>query len=65
MPLAGIWAACQSQWSGSQNSELKVRTALLGTRDMVTSAGNIPNEEVRDRLGAADLFLFASTSETE
>ena len=50
---------------GSQESELKVRTSLLGIRDMVTFAGNIPNEEVRDYLAAADLFLFASTSETQ
>ncbi len=50
---------------GSQKTELKVRASLLGIRDMVTFAGNIPNEEVRDYLAAADLFLFASTSETQ
>ena len=42
-----------------------MRASLLGIRDMVTFAGNIPNEEVRDYLAAADLFLFASTSETQ
>ena len=50
---------------GSQKSELKVRAALLGIQDMVTFAGNIPNDEVRDYLAAADLFLFASKSETQ
>ena len=50
---------------GSQKSELKVRASLLGIQDMVTFAGNIPNDEVRDYLAAADLFLFASTSETQ
>lgn len=50
---------------GSQRSELKVRASLLGIQDMVTFAGNVPNSEVRDYLAAADLFLFASTSETQ
>lgn len=50
---------------GSQKSELKVRASLLGIQDMVTFAGNIKNDEVRDYLEAADLFLFASTSETQ
>ena len=50
---------------GSQKSELKVRTSLLGIQDMVTFAGNVQNGEVRDYLAAADLFLFASTSETQ
>lgn len=50
---------------GSQKSELKVRTSLLGIQDMVTFAGNVPNGEVRDYLAAADIFLFASTSETQ
>ena len=50
---------------GSQRSELKVRASLLGIQDMVTFLGNVPNEEVKDYLNAADLFLFASTSETQ
>ena len=50
---------------GSQKSELKVRASFLGIQGMVTFAGNIPNDEVRDYLAAADLFLFASTSETQ
>lgn len=50
---------------GSQKSELKVRASLLGIQDMVTFLGNIPNREVRDYLRAADLFLFASRSETQ
>lgn len=50
---------------GSQKAELKVKASLLGIQDMVTFIGNVPNEEVKDYLGAADLFLFASTSETQ
>lgn len=50
---------------GSQKSELKVRASLLGIQDIITFAGNVPNSEVRDYLAAADLFLFASTSETQ
>ncbi len=50
---------------GSQKAELKVRASLLGIQDIVTFVGNIPNEEVKDYLNAADLFMFASTSETQ
>lgn len=50
---------------GSQKAELKVRASILGIRDMVTFVGNVPNAQVRDYLEAADLFLFASTSETQ
>ena len=50
---------------GSRKAELKVKASLLGIQDMVTFAGNVPNEEVKDYLSAADLFLFASTSETQ
>ncbi len=50
---------------GSQKSELKVRASFLGVQDLVTFAGNVPNGEVKHYLAAADLFLFASTSETQ
>ena len=50
---------------GSQKSQLKVGTSILGIQDMVTFAGNIPNDQVKDYLSAADLFLFASKSETQ
>ena len=50
---------------GSQKAELKVRASILGIRDKVTFAGNIPNDQVKDYLNAADLFLFASKSETQ
>lgn len=50
---------------GSQKSELKTRAAILGVQDMITFAGSIPNEQVKDYLNAADLFLFASRSETQ
>ena len=47
---------------GSQKAELKVRASILGIRDKVTFVGNIPNDQVKDYLNAADLFLFASKS---
>lgn len=50
---------------GSRESELKVRASILGIRDKVTFMGNVPNDEVKDYLNAADLFLFASRSETQ
>ena len=50
---------------GSQKAELKVTASILGIQDMVTFLGNIPNNQVKDYLGAADLFLFASKSETQ
>ena len=50
---------------GSQRSELKVRAAILGIQDVVTFVGNVQNDQVKDYLAAADLFLFASKSETQ
>ena len=50
---------------GSQMGELKVRASILGIRDKVTFMGNVPNAQVKDYLNAADLFLFASRSETQ
>lgn len=50
---------------GSRRSELKVRASILGIQDVVTFVGNVPNDQVKDYLGAADLFLFASKSETQ
>ena len=50
---------------GRQKSELKVRASILGIRDVVTFAGSVPNAEVRDYMRAADVFLFASRSETQ
>lgn len=50
---------------GSQKAELKVRASILGIQDMVTFAGNVPNDQVKDYLNASDLFLFASKSETQ
>ena len=48
-----------------QKAELKVRASILGIQDKVTFVGNIPNDQVKDYLNAADLFLFASRSETQ
>ena len=42
-----------------------MRASFLGVQDLVTFAGNVPNGEVKHYLAAADLFLFASTSETQ
>lgn len=50
---------------GSQKAELKVRVSILGIQDAVTFVGNVPNDQMKDYLGAADLFLFASKSETQ
>ncbi|WP_072523788.1 glycosyltransferase [Clostridium sp. Marseille-P3244] len=50
---------------GSQKSELKTRASILGVQDMITFVGSIPNESVKDYLYSADLFLFASKSETQ
>lgn len=50
---------------GSQQAELKVRASILGIRDKVTFLGNVPNNDVKNYLKAADLFLFASRSETQ
>lgn len=50
---------------GSRRLELKVRASILGIQDVVTFVGNVPNDQVKDYLGAADLFLFASKSETQ
>ena len=38
---------------------------MLGIQDLITFVGNVPNGEVKDYLAAADLFLFASKSETQ
>lgn len=50
---------------GSQKRELKTKAALLGISDLVTFAGNVQNEDVKHYVHAADLFLFASKSETQ
>ena len=53
------------KWFCSQMGELKVRASILGIRDKVTFMGNVPNAQVKDYLNAADIFLFASRSETQ
>ncbi len=50
---------------GSQKGELKAKASILGISDVVTFLGSVPNGQVKDYLGAADLFLFASKSETQ
>ena len=50
---------------GSQKGELKTKAALLGIGNLVTFVGNVKNEDVKHYVHAADLFLFASKSETQ
>ncbi len=46
-----------------ESLETQVRNLDLSTR--VSFAGAIPHENVRDYYGAADLFIFSSTTETQ
>ena len=50
---------------GSRKAQLKAGAAVLGIQDLITFVGNVPHGEVKDYLAAADLFLFASKSETQ
>ena len=50
---------------GSQKQVMQKKVEKLGLQEEVLFTGNIPNEEIKDYLGASDLFLFASRSETQ
>lgn len=50
---------------GDNRPNLEVLAVDLGIGDQVEFAGKIPFEAVIDYLGAADLFCFASTTETQ
>ena len=50
---------------GSQKQGMQKKVEKLGLQEEVLFTGNIPNEEIKDYLGASDLFLFASRSETQ
>ncbi len=51
--------------SGPQAKELEEYTEKLGIQDRVTFVGLVPMDEVPNYLKAADLFVFASISETQ
>ncbi|NBK22227.1 MAG: glycosyltransferase [Spirochaetia bacterium] len=50
---------------GPQRSHLEKRVEELALEQVVTFAGNLPPREVTRIYRAADLFVFASTSETQ
>lgn len=50
---------------GKERAALEQYAKSQGIGDTVIFAGAVPNEEVRDYLGASDLFVFASKSETQ
>lgn len=50
---------------GPQADALKLMTGELGISDRVTFTGNVPFEEMPDYLKAADMFAFASITETQ
>lgn len=51
--------------SGEQHEELKKYIAELGVGDQVQLPGRVPFNEIPDYLAAADLFCFASLTETQ
>ena len=51
--------------TGSLKEQLQDQIRKEGLESQVTFLGNVPNEEVKHYLYASDLFLFASTSETQ
>ena len=50
---------------GSMRSELEKMAAELGISEETVFVGNVENQEVKHFLGACELFLFASKSETQ
>lgn len=50
---------------GSEKKSLEMLASELGIAKEVVFVGNVENEEVKDYLNAADLFLYASKSETQ
>lgn len=50
---------------GTQKDMLRDRVEVLGLEDQVELLGSIPNERITSYYNACDLFLFASTTETQ
>lgn len=50
---------------GSEKKNLEMLAKELGISEEVVFIGNVENEKVKDYLNAADLFLYASKSETQ
>ncbi|WP_122643710.1 glycosyltransferase [Luxibacter massiliensis] len=50
---------------GSMHSQLEKMAGDLGISKEVLFMGNVDNQELKNYLAACDLFLFASTSETQ
>ena len=50
---------------GSERQNLEMLAKELGITEEVVFVGNVENEAVKDYLNAADLFLYASKSETQ
>lgn len=50
---------------GPQETKLKQLAAALGLEEEVVFTGQVPNNQVKDYCHASDLFLFASTTETQ
>ena len=50
---------------GSQKSNLMRKTMELGIKDQVVFTGCVPNDKITAYYNACELFLFASTTETQ
>lgn len=50
---------------GSERQNLELLAKELGIAEEVVFVGSVENEEIKDYLNAADLFLYASKSETQ
>lgn len=50
---------------GTQRNNLQERVTALGLEEEVVFLGNVPNEKLTSYYNACDMFLFASTTETQ
>ncbi len=50
---------------GPEREKLEAEAVQLGLGNTAVFLGNVPNEEIKNYLSAADLFLFTSKSETQ